>query len=304
MLVTKKQAYAFADDRMRIDVSGVKVLKTDGMQEWLRKFAKVAPSIAVEHGVRHYEVVWLRKQGFKVFHDAKSGPTQDPLVQMRLLKSTDELRLLRRAAQIAAGAYLFLRRKIHMGQNEREVAQLVRKVLTVRGAEAMAFPPIVAFGKNSAVPHHHPTERKLRKNEIVLLDFGAVVGGYHSDITRVFFSGTSSARQRRIYYLVEEAQQIGLGHYRAGESIAAADVAVRAFFKKHNVEKYYTHSLGHGIGLQIHEAPGISHRVSKEQKFVAGMAVTVEPGLYIPGFGGVRLEEDVVIGRRDVRVIS
>jgi Xaa-Pro aminopeptidase len=161
------------------------------------------------------------------------------------------------------------------------------------GAEAVSFETIVATGANSAVPHHRPTEAVLAAGDFVKLDFGAVVGGYHSDMTRTFVLGTPTDWQREVYALVAEAQRAGREALRPGVPVADVDAASRAVIEAAGHGKLFVHGLGHGVGLQIHEAPGIAK--TGTGTLLTGVAVTVEPGVYFPGRGGVRIEDTLVV---------
>jgi Xaa-Pro aminopeptidase len=170
------------------------------------------------------------------------------------------------------------------------------------GAEKDAFDTIAASGPRSALPHGHASSKKIAKGELLTLDFGCVVDGYHSDMTRTVGVGRLPAEAKKIYALVLEAQAAAVDAARAGMKTKDLDATARAIIGTAGHGNHFQHSLGHGIGLQIHEAPRIS--VQSRAVLEAGNVVTIEPGVYIPGLGGVRIEDDVVIGENGCRVLT
>ncbi len=215
--------------------------------------------------------------------------------QLRMVKDAYEVERLRAAC--AAGdaglAALLERGGLRPGRTERQVARDLEWAMFEHGAEAVSFETIVATGANSAVPHHRPTDAVLAAGDFVKLDFGAVVGGYHSDMTRTFVLGTPTDWQREVYELVATAQRAGCAALRPGVPVADVDAASRAVIEAAGHGKLFVHGLGHGVGLQIHEAPGIAK--TGTGTLLTGVAVTVEPGVYFPGRGGVRIEDTLVV---------
>ncbi|AYF74412.1 aminopeptidase P family protein [Nocardia yunnanensis] len=215
--------------------------------------------------------------------------------QLRMVKDAYEVGRLAAAcaAADAALATLLERGGIRPGRTERQVARELEWLMFEHGAEAISFETIVAAGANSAVPHHRPTEAVLATGDFVKLDFGAVVGGYHSDMTRTLVLGPPSDWQREIYDLVHAAQQAGREALAPGVSTKAVDAASREVIEAAGHGELFVHGLGHGVGLQIHEAPGIAK--TGTGTLLDGVAVTVEPGVYFPGRGGVRIEDTLVV---------
>lgn len=214
---------------------------------------------------------------------------------LREVKDEVEVAALRRAATVAdeALATIIDRGMIRAGATEREVARALEWEMYARGADAIAFETIVAAGPNSAVPHHRPTSAVLAAGDLVKIDFGAVVDGYHSDMTRTYVLGHAADWQREIYDLVTRAQAAGRAALQPGADLAAVDAAARTVIADAGYGEHYVHGLGHGVGLQIHEAPGIG--VTATGTLPCGAAVTVEPGVYLPGRGGVRIEDTLVV---------
>ena len=222
-------------------------------------------------------------------------PVVDAVEELRISKDAGEVELITSACAIgdAALAALVERGAIAAGRTERQVARDLEWAMYERGADAVAFETIVAAGEWSAVPHHRPTDTVLAVGDLVKIDFGAVAGGYHSDMTRTFVLGEPQSWQREIYDVVATAQQAGRDALAVGTDLAGIDAAARTVIADAGYGEYYVHGLGHGVGLQIHEAPGIGAAASGT--LPDGATVTVEPGIYLPGRGGVRIEDTLVV---------
>jgi Xaa-Pro aminopeptidase len=219
--------------------------------------------------------------------------------KMRTIKREDELENLRMAAALGDKVLKKVLPMIKPGVTEKHIANLLRQYSN-EYADGTSFPPIVAFGKNGAVPHHHSDDTKLKKNDAILIDQGVKYKGYMSDMTRCFFIGKGVSAIRKMYEQLLAAQQAGVNMVRAGVKISELDMAVRALLGKEN--KYFTHSLGHGVGLEVHEDPGVSGR--SETVLEPGMVITIEPGIYKPGIGGVRIEDTVIVTEQGCEVIT
>jgi Xaa-Pro aminopeptidase len=213
----------------------------------------------------------------------------------RAIKDDDEIESLRRACAIAdrALAELAADGVLRPGRTELEVGRELDARMLALGAEAPSFETIVATGANSAIPHHRPGTTELRAGDFLKLDFGATVDGYHSDMTRTVVLGHAADWQRDIYDLVAQAQAAGRAALAVGADVVAVDRASRDVIAAAGHGEHFPHGLGHGVGLEIHEAPGIGPLGAG--RLAAGMAVTVEPGVYLPGHGGVRIEDTLVV---------
>ena len=214
---------------------------------------------------------------------------------LREIKDAGEVALLRLACEAADAALtdLVARGGPRPGRTEREVGRELEALMLDHGADGVSFETIVATGANSAIPHHRPTDAVLADGDFVKIDFGALVGGYHSDMTRTFVLGKAADWQREIYQLVSTAQQAGRAALQAGASLAEVDAAARDVIIDAGHGEHFGHGLGHGVGLQIHEAPGIN--ATAAGTLLAGSVVTVEPGVYLPDRGGVRIEDTLVV---------
>lgn len=217
---------------------------------------------------------------------------------LREVKDAGELALLRLACEAADAALADLVEHggLRPGRTEREVSRELEARMLDHGADAISFETIVAAGANSAIPHHRPTDAVLATGDFVKIDFGALVAGYHSDMTRTFVlgkAGKAEAWQLEIYELVSEAQRAGREALHAGAELRDVDGAARQLIADAGYGDHFGHGLGHGVGLQIHEAPGIG--ATSAGTLLAGSVVTVEPGVYLPGRGGVRIEDTLAV---------
>ena len=210
------------------------------------------------------------------------------------VKSAQELALMRRAAAVTDDVYDCLLASVRVGVTERELADLILRETLRLGAEGVSFDTIVAFGESGAEPHHVPTDKRLERGMLVTVDMGAVVGGYCSDFTRTFAFGDIDEEQRRVYDIVYEAQEAGMARVAPGVVCRAADAAARDIIAAAGYAEQYIHGTGHGVGREIHEPPTLNPK--SEETLLAGQVVTVEPGIYIPGRMGVRIEDMVLVG--------
>lgn len=201
---------------------------------------------------------------------------------------------MRRAAAVTDDVYDCLLASVREGVTERELADLILRETLRLGAEGVSFDTIVAFGESGAEPHHVPTDKRLERGMLVTVDMGAVVGGYCSDFTRTFAFGDIDEEQRRVYDIVNEAQEAGMARVAPGVPCRAADAAARDIIAAAGYGEQYIHGTGHGVGREIHEPPTLNPK--SEETLLAGQVVTVEPGIYIPGRMGVRIEDMVLVG--------
>jgi Xaa-Pro aminopeptidase len=307
----------FADDRGP-------VLATDS--RYRTQAAEQAPGleIAIERALGRYLVgqaadAGVRKLGFESnvvtvdgFDalqselDERSGGTElvraaGTVEALREVKDAGELALLRLACEAADAALsdLVARGGLRPGRTEREVGRELEALMLDHGADAISFETIVAAGPNSAIPHHRPTDAVLAEGDFVKIDFGALVAGYHSDMTRTFVLGKAADWQLEIYQLVAAAQRAGREALRPGAGLRDVDAAARQLIVDAGYGEQFGHGLGHGVGLQIHEAPGIG--ATSAGTLLAGSVVTVEPGVYLPGRGGVRIEDTLVVADQTPR---
>jgi Xaa-Pro aminopeptidase len=221
---------------------------------------------------------------------------------LRAIKEGEEAADLRKSCRIAAKAFGLIKPRIKTGRTELSVYRELEDIMQAMGAKGPSFNLIVGFGPNSALPHHITSERKLKNNEAVLLDYGCVYNHYCSDITRTYFHGKPTEEFKKVYSIVAKSQKAGLAAVRGGVKAMAVDKACRDVISDAGYGQYFIHGTGHGVGLEIHEFPRLN------TKFVAtlrpGMAVTVEPGIYLHGKFGVRIEDSVLVTRTGCEILT
>jgi Xaa-Pro aminopeptidase len=221
---------------------------------------------------------------------------------LRMSKSAAEIEQIRRSVRTNSEAYARTLRRIRLGMRERDVAAELDFQMRMLGAEKPAFDTIVASGERSALPHAQPTSKRLEEDELLLIDMGACLDGYMSDMTRMAFLGIPNRRVRTLYNAVLEAQMAGIDAVRPGVTATQVDSAARQVLKQHGLDREFVHSTGHGLGLEIHEGPRIGKK--DKTKLKAGMVITVEPGAYVEGFGGVRIEDTVLVTANGCEVLT
>src|ERR1700761_782865 len=228
--------------------------------------------------------------------------TQGLVARLREIKDADEIVKMRRAAALGCRLFEDALTKLSAGETENEIALLMELAARRAGAEAMSFETIVASGKRSALPHGRASAAKLPRRGFVTLDFGVVLDGYCSDMTRTVHMGKATAREWDVYHSVLEAQQAGGAAVVPGARCGDVDEAARSVLRKAKLERWFTHSTGHGVGLEIHEGPRIAAK--QEQVLEPGMVVTIEPGVYLPDEFGVRIEDMVLVKERGHEVLT
>jgi Xaa-Pro aminopeptidase len=221
---------------------------------------------------------------------------------LRATKTTAEISQMRRAALLAGEVLEAALKLLKPGVRETEIGAEIEYQMKRCGASGPAFETIVAFGERSAYPHTRPTSTRLKKNELVVLDLGAILGHYCSDITRTVFVGRASRRVRQWYRAVQEAQAAATSAVKAGVRTGDVDAAARGVLAGHRLDKYFVHSTGHGLGLEVHEEPRLAR--GQKQALAPGNVVTIEPGVYVPGIGGIRIEDDVVVHEDRTEVLT
>jgi Xaa-Pro aminopeptidase len=219
---------------------------------------------------------------------------------LRMVKDSGEVGWIKKAGKLTAQVFEEVRGKIRPGTRESDLAAEIEYRMKRKGAEGAAFETIVVSGQRSAWPHARPSAKLLKENDLVIVDLGAILGGYAADMTRTLFLGRPPARVRTLYNKVREAQERAIQVARAGRLTSAVDAAARRVLERRKLEQYFTHSTGHGVGLEIHEMPRVSR--GERGPLYAGYVITVEPGVYLEGFGGVRIEDTVLVtdGRPEI----
>jgi Xaa-Pro aminopeptidase len=222
---------------------------------------------------------------------------------LRAVKTAGEIEAIRAAAAITDLAMAQVNQIAKAGMTEKQLAWELEKIIREAGADALAFPLIVASGPNSALPHHQAGERPLQPGDIIIIDMGAELNGYCSDLTRTFYLGSQPPPQfRRIYELVHLAEQNALENLRPGMSSKEGDALAREVIEDGGHKDDFSHGLGHGVGMQIHEAPALTWR--SEESLPLSSVLTIEPGIYLPDWGGVRLEDLILLTENGPRLLS
>ena len=229
-------------------------------------------------------------------------PSGGDLENQRMVKDGLELAAIRKAVNTNSAAFDAAIKKARTGMTETGLAAEIDYQQRRRGASGTAFDTIVAFGEKTALPHAHPASVKLGNDEIILIDAGARQDGYTSDMTRMLCVGKVDARLKQLYQAVLESQLAAIDAIRAGVPAHKVDQAARTVLKTHGLDKQFVHSTGHGLGLEIHEAPSL--RKKDKTRLAAGMVITVEPGVYVEGVGGIRIEDMVLVTRNGFEILT
>lgn len=233
---------------------------------------------------------------------ASLEPVNGCVEELRMIKSADEIDRIRRSVETNSRAFEQAVARVRPGMKEQDLAAELEYRMRRLGAEKPSFETIVAGGRRSALPHAQPTAAPLKSGELVVVDMGAIQDGYCSDMTRMLFLGSPAAKVNRTYRAVLEAQLAAIDSVRAGARTARVDAAARKVLKGYGLDRAFIHSTGHGLGLEIHEPP----RIGKLDKtrLQAGMAITIEPGVYLEDFGGIRIEDTVVVTEKGCEILT
>ncbi len=308
LIVTPHDATLITDFRYKTQVADevgetVAVL-IDSESLWLSLWKHLGRSAGLK--VIGFESVHMPHRDFERLLEAGARwqwrPVEEMVESLRQRKDKHELEMITAAAQVATTALHTMVQGVAAGMTEFAIAGLLEKALRDGGSEGFAFPTIVASGPRSALPHASTSRREVKKGELLLVDFGAVVGGYCSDVTRTFVVGAAGMREREIYAVVRTANESAARGIQAGMKGREADAIARSHIEGCGYGAEFGHGLGHGIGLQVHESPRLSR--SAEGALPPSAVVTVEPGIYIPGWGGVRIEDDVYLSSDGPRVLT
>ncbi len=314
-LITEKDFYLVTDFRYKeqadLEAAWLKVVVRDGkMSDALAQTLATAKVKRIGFEV-NFTTVGQVDAVVKALKDLKDNAgagidlvgLEDVLVNLRKVKDDHETALIRKSVALAEEAFEAIRSEIKVGQTENHLAGLLVFELRSRGASNSSFPVIVATGSNSSLPHYRPSEALIEKDQPLLFDWGALLNGYCSDLTRTIMLGRVSAKMKEIYKVVLDSQLAAIKFLRPGVTTMQADRVARDVIEKAGYGDLFGHGLGHGIGRDIHELPTM-RKTGGEEELRPGMIVTVEPGIYIPGEGGVRIEDDVLITHSGCEVLS
>jgi Xaa-Pro aminopeptidase len=235
----------------------------------------------------------------------KLVPINNPIgSSLRVLKDSQEVRWIKEACCLGSEGFDHLISHIKSGITEEELARQLKLFWLGKGGQGEAFSPIIAFGANSAIPHHRASKTKLKKGDTVLIDIGVRLHSYTSDMTRVLFFGEPSQQMKEIYHIVHRAQKEAVSSICAGLPIDIPDKIAREVIENAGYGKYFTHSIGHGLGLEVHEAPKMPKFIRSLDVLKEGMILTIEPGIYLPGLGGIRIEDTILVTNNGSKILT
>ena len=304
LLLLKNQAYLFVDGRYteiceKANLVSVIPTKTEEntFHNVLQKEAKEVKRLGFSSELLSYKMYLDLSRSIQEMGRTIELVTLDnPIKKIRSIKDQDELKLLKDAAELGSKGYDFLLEHLKEGVTEVELARDLEIFWKQQGSKSLAFEPIIAFGANSSMPHYRSSDIPLKKGDTVLLDIGVNLQGYHSDMTRTVFFQEPLSVMKEIYAIVKQAQEKALEIIKPGIEIVQLDRAARGYIEETGYGPYFSHGLGHGVGLEIHELPSLRKPFAIPAVCLEeGMVITIEPGIYLPNIGGVRIENTVAV---------
>ncbi len=297
VLVTRKAAYLIidprADDRIakkELGSGNICVVETKDVKKTLKQLTKDFSKIGFEE--THVTVAGLKKLQ-RLFRGKKLKSSKELIESLRVHKTEDEIEKMRKACEITDIIMQRLKKKMKIGVTEKAMATEMRKMALELGSEELAFDPIIAFGVNANVGHHVGNGKRLKKDDIIMIDIGVKYKGYCSDMTRTFLPKNASKELKRMFAAVKKAKENAEKIVRPGLATKKADEAARKTLEKYGYGKLFNHGLGHGIGMDVHEKPSV--RKKSKEKFENNIAFTIEPGVYSETFGGIRIEDTYIL---------
>lgn len=304
VLITKDDAIFITDfryiEQAHEQAKGFRVIEKRDTATEIYEQAKKSniQTIAFEEDLTSYKKYMTLSQ----YEEIKLVPVLGLIEDMRKIKTADELEKIKTAAQIADIAFDKILKDIKPGVSEKYICNKLERYLREAGATTSAFDMIIASGYRSALPHGVASDKLIEKGDMVTLDFGALYEGYRSDMTRTVAVCTPDVRLQEIYHIVNDALTIGINCIKDGVSCSYVDTKIRDYITKKGFGKEFGHGAGHSFGLEIHESPFFSK--SSDEQLQSGMAMTIEPGIYIPNLGGVRIEDDVIVTNSGCEVLT
>jgi Xaa-Pro aminopeptidase len=305
LLVTKGDVFLVTDFRYITHAQevtrGIKIVE-------IRDKKNVLGEIFSQYGIRKigfdsiHTPFFVYKKWLETAEGIELVPLDDAIEEIRKNKEPEEIDRITKAIEVATKAFTEVFQKIHPGQTEKDIANNLDYTMRRFGAEGPSFPTIVASGPRAALPHAEPTDKQIRDGEMVIIDFGAQVNGYCSDETCTLSIGDVNGKMQDIYAIVSKAKQIAIEKVRVGIPIKEVDMVVRGYIGDAGYGDFFRHGTGHGVGIAVHETPAINS--NGDGLLEEGMVITIEPGVYIPNLGGVRLEDMVLITADVPRVLT
>lgn len=304
LVVTQKDTAFFTDFRYKeqsareVKNAEIVIIKNSLWDETLaHKIFKNVKKIGFEPHIEYatYEFIKDKLKGKKII------PLKDKIENLRTIKENSEIVVIKKASKIADASFKAILPLIKPGVTEEEIAMEFEFRVRKNGGSGIAFKTIIASGPNAALPHARASSRKIKPKDTIVIDFGAIYNRYVSDCTRTLIIG-DNPRAEKIYKIVEQAQKLAIKAIKPGVSLKKLDAIARDFITKSGYGKYFGHSLGHGVGLEVHESPKLSTRSEEFAKI--GMVFSVEPGIYLPGFGGVRIEDLALVTPKGPEILT
>lgn len=303
VLLTKSSLYIFASPlsaegaREKTRNTGIEVVELTAQKRLLPTLQEIILREKISAIGFEENLTYAEYKNFKKLKNVKLKLAEEIVEEIRIVKGTEELESLKKACVLTDRTYSHVLENIRMNVTEKELAWIIEKFIKENGGE-LAFPSIVAFGKNSAIPHHVTSSQKLEKNSIILLDFGAKINGYHADMSRTIFFGHADEKFKKMYEAVLQAQQLP---FLKSYIISPKSEDIDKLSRNHVISQGFPsipHSVGHGVGLQVHELPHIS--LGFKETIAPNTAFTIEPGIYENNFGGVRIENTVYFNGKEI----
>jgi len=309
-LITNKNNYLFTDSRYTEQAEkespDYKIITDEPKEKNARVLALKKIIEKKKINKIAFESIHLSYADFKKYSDSFKSveflPTKNFIEQMRMVKDKEEIIIIRKAAQIATESLKEVFEIIEPGMRELEIASELAYTMRKKGAQREAFETIVVSGERSSLPHGKPSEKKISEGELITIDMGANYQNYNSDITRTIIIGKEKRKQKEIFSIVLEAQKTAIEFLKPGINCKEVDGVARNIIEKNGYGKYFGHGLGHGVGLDIHELPRVSF--NDDTILLPGMVVTIEPGIYLPEVGGVRIEDSVLITEEGYEILT
>jgi len=305
LLVSEKGTTLITDGRFTVqarqETSGIKIeLQQGALYHFAGAFLTQHTPRRLGYDAGQLTVLQLSTLRKAMGRKWRGVPANGLVERLRMRKDAQELAVMRKAAILVGQVLESVLKLIKPGVRESEIAAELEYQMKCRGASGPSFETIVASGPRGALPHARPTAKKLRKNELVVLDLGVILGHYCSDMTRTVYLGRASSRVRGWYRSVQTAQEAAVAAVKSGVACGEVDAAAREVLTKNGLERYFVHSTGHGLGLEVHEDPRVAR--GQSVRLETGNVITIEPGIYVEGVGGIRIEDDVVVqaGRSEV----
>jgi len=306
LLITQEQAFLVTDfryvEQARAEAPGFSVVQhTDRMSTCI---AQMAAGVIKRLGFESNFMTYHQFEAFSKAIEAEMIPVSGVVEALRMVKDPDEVRAISEAARIADEAFSEILGIIKPGVTEKRVALELEYLIRMAGSSGVAFESICVSGVRSSMPHGTPSDKPIESGDLVTLDFGAVIDGYRSDMTRTVIVGEPSEEQKKLYELVLDAQTRALSSVAPGKKCKEVDEVARRIINEAGHAEHFGHGLGHGVGLAVHEEPRLSPSAEDTSVLEPGMVVTVEPGVYVPGKGGVRIEDLVLVTETGHSVLS